>query len=123
MGSRSFDLVRAGGDGDRAVGQPIRERPTGGLERIEHRADPGRVGTPGAEHLRDWRCLVRGVDHDDVGSAVVLTFGVPDLPAWIGTANGNSSILWTPVASMYDWAANPCGTLPVKEGGANDIEF
>ena len=57
------------------------------------------------------------------GSAVVLTLGVPDLPASIGTVNGNSSILWTPVATMYDWAANPCGTLPVTEGGGNDVEF
>jgi hypothetical protein len=57
------------------------------------------------------------------GSAVILTLGVPDYPASIGTVNGNSVLVWTPVATMYDWAANPCGTLPVNEGGANDAEF
>jgi len=28
-----------------------------------------------------------------------------------------------PVAAMYDWAANPCGIVPVTEGGGNDVEF
>lgn len=57
------------------------------------------------------------------GSTVVITLGVPDSPASIGTVNGNGVLRWTPVATMYDWAANLCGTGVVNESGANDAEF
>ncbi|MDP9145864.1 MAG: hypothetical protein M3N43_14445, partial [Actinomycetota bacterium] len=57
------------------------------------------------------------------GSTLVLVLGTPNLPAMVGTVAVAGTMTYTPVASMYDRAANACGTAAVSETGALDVEF
>lgn len=57
------------------------------------------------------------------GSTLVLVLGTPNLPASVGTVAVVGTMTYTPVGSMFDWAANACSTAVVSETGALDVEF
>jgi hypothetical protein len=58
-----------------------------------------------------------------VGSAVVVTLGVPDLPLMVGISVVPGAARYTPDTAMYDRAANACSNATANESGANDVEF
>jgi hypothetical protein len=57
------------------------------------------------------------------GSTLVLVLGNPNLPGSIGTVAVPGTMRYAPTGSIYDRAANACGTAVVSEMGAPDVEF
>lgn len=55
------------------------------------------------------------------GSSVTVTLGTPS--GAVTTAAGPGTIVWTPVSTPYDRAANACLTTVATESGAADPEF
>jgi len=55
------------------------------------------------------------------GTTITVTLGAPN--GAVGTANNNGRVRWTPVATPFDLAGNPCETVTRNETGANDPEF
>lgn len=55
------------------------------------------------------------------GSSITVTLGMPS--GAVRTAAGPGTIIWTPVNTPYDRAANPCLIIAAIESGAVDPEF
>ena len=56
------------------------------------------------------------------GSTITLTLGNPSNPAQVGTATGNTDLVWTPLTGMTDLAGNALATTARTETD-NDRDF
>jgi hypothetical protein len=60
------------------------------------------------------------------GNAVTITLGTYQAESVLvarGTAAGTGTMIWTPVATPFDRAANVISTAPATESGTADKDF
>jgi hypothetical protein len=60
------------------------------------------------------------------GNTITLTLGTYAAESILvarGTAAGTGTMVWTPVATPFDRAANAMSTTPATESGAADKDF